>query len=550
MPLSIRPAFVKKGNNMKACIVQPPYSDNYSESDKYFAWEMQALDKCDESMDLIVFPESCDVPCFASSNEEHFASVEKYNKVFLDKAAQTAKRCGAVIFVNGKFKCNNGYRNTTYAFNREGKIAGYYFKQHLTPREEFKLKLENSYALEPFEPDIIEIDGIRYAFLTCYDFYFYEYFSQIARYKPDIIIGCSHQRTDTHGALEVICRFLAYNCNAYLVRSSVSIDENSKIGGASMIVAPDSKILLNMKSRSGMACAEFNPKDKYYKPAGYKNPPSSHFEYTELGRKPWKYRPAGASVVLPDSLMEYPRVCAHRGFSASAPENSLPAYGAAVALGAEEIEFDLWLTKDGEFVSAHDNTLERVSTGTGDIREHTYEELLKYDFGIKFNEKFKGLRILRFEEILKKFACRCIMNIHIKMNKLEDNEMMKIIDLIDKYDCRKYVYFMSGKDNILEQAGRLAPDIARCVGAGGRPYELVERALKYGCKKIQLFKPEFTREMIDKAHENGIRCNVFWSDDPKETVEFLDMGIDTILSNDYFQIANVVKEWKIIHERK
>ena len=50
--------------------------------------------------------------------------------------------------------------------------------------------------------------------------------------------------------------------------------------------------------------------------------------------------------------------------------------------------------------------------------------------------------------------------------------------------------------------------------------------------------------MIDRAHENGILCNVFWSDDPEETVKFLDMGIDTILSNDYNAISQVVAEYK------
>ena len=54
----------------------------------------------------------------------------------------------------------------------------------------------------------------------------------------------------------------------------------------------------------------------------------------------------------------------------------------------------------------------------------------------------------------------------------------------------------------------------------------------------------FNQEMIDKAHEHGILCNVFWSDDPEETKRYLDMGIDVILSNNYLQIANTVKEWK------
>ena len=47
--------------------------------------------------------------------------------------------------------------------------------------------------------------------------------------------------------------------------------------------------------------------------------------------------------------------------------------------------------------------------------------------------------------------------------------------------------------------------------------------------------------MIDKAHANGIICNVFWSDDENETAEFLKMGIDTILTNDYNRIAKIVK---------
>ena len=84
--------------------------------------------------------------------------------------------------------------------------------------------------------------------------------------------------------------------------------------------------------------------------------------------------------------------------------------------------------------------MERISDGVGKVYEHTYEELLKYDFGVKFGEKFKGLKILRFEEILKKFACHAVMNIHIKTinNSCEyDKELLgKIIALIDEYDCQ------------------------------------------------------------------------------------------------------------------
>ena len=51
------------------------------------------------------------------------------------------------------------------------------------------MKLESDYSFEPSEPYVLDLNGVRYAFLTCYDFYFYENFANVARYKPDIIIG-------------------------------------------------------------------------------------------------------------------------------------------------------------------------------------------------------------------------------------------------------------------------------------------------------------------------------------------------------------------------
>ena len=531
---------------MKVCVLQPPYSPDYSRSDAHFEIELALLDQCDESMDLIVCPEACDVPCFAKTKEDYEKSVAKFNAAILQKASETAKRCHAVLFINANSFHAGGMRNTTHVFDRNGECVGQYYKQHLTPGEVTKRKLDSDYTFEYSAPTVIEVEGVRYGFLTCYDFYFYEAFAALARKGVDVVIGCSHQRTDTHAALELMTRFCAYNCNAYVVRSSVSMDESADIGGASMIVAPDGTVLTNLYSKVGIATAEIDVNAKYYKPAGYGNPPSAHYEYIEKGRRPWKYRPAGSAIVRHNEIMPYPRVCAHRGFNTVAPENSMPAFGSAVALGAEEIEFDLWYTKDGEIVSIHDSKLDRVSDGTGRVYDLTYEELLQYDFGVKFGEEYRGLKILKFEEILQKFACHVIMNVHVKTRSndvLYDEDILrKIVALIDQYDCKKYVYFMSGNDNFLRQAREIAPDIARCCGGGGRPWEIVERAIETGCEKVQLFKPYFNQEMIDKAHANGIRCNVFWSDDPDETRRFLDMGIDTILTNDYNRISQVVKE--------
>lgn len=534
---------------MKVALIQPPYSTDYSKIDWYFNKEIEYLDSCDESMDIIVMPELCDVPCLASTREDNEAAVRKYNKIFLDKCSETAKRCNAIIFANARDKSDAGYLNTTFAFDRGGNIVGKYYKQHLVQSEVDKLKLDSDYSFEHSEPTVIEIEGIRFGFLVCYDFYFYEAFANMARYGIDVVVGCSHQRSDTHLALEIMSQFLAYNTNAYVLRSSVSMDESSDIGGGSMVVSPRGEILLNMKSRTGVECVNINVCDKYYKPAGFGNPPSSHHEYIEIGRRPWKYRPGGPAIVRPDTRMKYPRVCAHRGFNTVAPENSLPAFGAAVAMGADEIELDLWETADGEIVSIHDPVLDRVSNGSGNVWEYTLAELKKLDFGIKHSPEFEGLRIATFEEILKKFSCHTVMNVHIKFREnhkpYSDDTLRKIIALIDKYDCNKYVYFMvSNNECLARQCKVLAPDIPICAGAGDDPWGIVDFAIREGCSKVQLFKPYFNREMIEKAHAKGITCNVFWSDDPKETEEFLEMGIDTILTNDYNRIARAVEEYK------
>lgn len=531
---------------MKACILQPPYSRDVSLSDEYFAYKLNLLDACDDSIDLIVLPEYSDVPCATSTREETLLYHHRYIDRLLEKCVQTARRCNALVFVNALHEENGKYRNTTYVYNQKGELAGMYFKRHLPPLEQETLALDSDYTFEPSAPYVLEIDGLRYGFLTCYDFYFYEAFANIARQNVDVIIGCSLQRSDSHDAIEIMCRFLAYNTNAYVLRSSVSFREDAEICGASMAVSPYGKVLANMKGKFGMTTVEFDPKDKYYKPAGFGNPDAAHYEYIEYGRKPWQYRPAGGAIMKKEKELGYPRVCAHRGFSVIAPENSMPAFGAAVALGAEEIEFDLWPTADGEIVSCHDQNLERVSTGTGLVTDHTFAELKQYDFGVKFGEKFKGLSIVTFEQILQKFSSQVIMNIHVKplsyMEPYPEEIMRKIVALLRKYNAENHAYFMLETDIQIQQFKKYAPDIPVCVGnLMDRSYEIVDRAIQFGCEKVQLYKPFFNQEMIVKAREHGVHCNVFWSDDPEETEKFLAMGIDTILTNDYNLISQCVK---------
>lgn len=538
---------------MKVCVIQPPYSTRFEDRFACFEKFTELMDACDDTLDIIVLPEYSDTPTVVHNQEEFLEELASFHDLIMEKAKALAVRCNAVVFVNAVHDPGEGLRNTTHAINQKGEVVGRYYKAHPAPVEFKTLEeggrgMDASYCYEYSKPYTVEIDGLRYGFMTCYDFYFYESYAALARENVDIIIGCSHQRSDLHRALEVNASFLCYQTNAYLLRSSVSLGAESPTGGCSLICAPDGELLASMKNEVGLCIREIDPRKKYFKPAGFGRPLAAHYQYIEEGRHPQNYRPGGSAIVTQDERMPYPRVCAHRGYNTVAPENTLPAYGAAVALGAEEIEFDLWWTKDRQLVSTHDKRLERVSDGSGMVIDHTLEELRRLDFGAKAGEGFHGLRIATFEDILRKFSCHAIMNIHIKtLNNTDpypEDMLEKIIGLIRKYDCAKHVYFMSGNDTLLAQLRAAAPDIVCCCGGGSAPWEIVDRAIALGCKKVQLFKPYFNQEMIDKAHAHGIRCNVFWSDDPEETRQFLDMGIDTILTNDYLHIANTVKDWK------
>ena len=538
---------------MKVCVIQPKYSYNGSDLAPNFEALLSMLDECDPSLDLIVLPEYSDIPADPENQTDFLAAIQNNGPRVLRKASETAKRCGATVFCNAMSLHEGGYRNTTYAFDRAGNEIGRYYKAHPAPSEVRSAEqgghgLDVDYSYDPAEPYVLECEGLRFGFLTCYDFYFYENFPQLARRDLDIIIGCSLQRTDRHETLETIHRFLCYNTNAYLIRASVSLGEDSPICGCSTVVAPSGEVLLDMKSRVGLGTLEIDPTAKHEKPAGFGGKSQPHHRYVEVGRRPWLYRPGGAAIARYDDIMPYPRVCAHRGYSTVAPENTMPAFGAAVALGAEEIEFDLWATSDGVIVSCHDDTLDRVSNGHGKIYEHTYEELAALDFGGKHDPRFAGLSIATFEDILRRLACQTVMNIHVKIWDCEQEKdyLEDIVALIRKYDCARHVYFMTSSDRMLRRAKEYAPDIVTCVGWNGdkEPRHMLDRAISLGADKIQWYKPYYTPELMKEAHEHGIINNIFWSDDPDEAISFLEMGVDTLLANNYLPVRNAVNAWK------
>ncbi len=94
-------------------------------------------------------------------------------------------------------------------------------------------------------------------------------------------------------------------------------------------------------------------------------------------------------------------VAAHRGWRSAYPENTIAAFQAALDLGVDQIETDVRITKDGELVLIHDETVDRTTDGTGYVREKTLEELQSLDAGIRFGEEFRGMRISTLRDLME-----------------------------------------------------------------------------------------------------------------------------------------------------
>ena len=146
--------------------------------------------------------------------------------------------------------------------------------------------------------------------------------------------------------------------------------------------------------------------------------------------------------------MNNKKFCAHRGLSGRMPENTLPAFAAAYALGADEIELDIRLTRDEKLIVSHDNTLERISNGTGKLCDHTLDELLQLNIGVKHDWV---VPFCTAEDVFRLLGGKIVFNMHLKEHGEEGYLIRELVKLAD--------YFGVSVDYLLERTDN--PELKR-----------------------------------------------------------------------------------------
>ncbi|MCB9481185.1 MAG: hypothetical protein H6681_02300 [Desulfobacteraceae bacterium] len=153
--------------------------------------------------------------------------------------------------------------------------------------------------------------------------------------------------------------------------------------------------------------------------------------------------------------LKEPVFAAHRGLSSLFPENTMPAFIAALNLGCTMIELDVGVTKDNEVVVIHDDSLDRTTTGRGKICDNFYSDIFfRADSGVVLSSGKISAKVPRLEDVLNLVKNRAVLNIEIKSEvykKGEDKKSLEamIVELVEKKDMIDQVIFSSFNHKIL-----------------------------------------------------------------------------------------------------
>ncbi len=132
---------------------------------------------------------------------------------------------------------------------------------------------------------------------------------------------------------------------------------------------------------------------------------------------------------------------AHRGASGYAPEHTLPSYELGEQMKGDYVEVDLQMTKDGELIAMHDETLDRTTDGTGLVKDHTLEQIKQLDAGSWFNEmnpemakeEYEGLQVPTLDEVIDKFGKSANYYIETKSPEVYPGMEEKLLETLERH---------------------------------------------------------------------------------------------------------------------
>lgn len=250
------------------------------------------------------------------------------------------------------------------------------------------------------------------------------------------------------------------------------------------------------------------------------------------------------------TMTSNPLILGHRGASAVAPENTLAAFSRAISDGADGIEFDVRLSRDGVPVVIHDATLKRTGLIDRLVCELTAPELQKIDVGRWFAERrqttvdsYSPEWLPRLSQVFELFNANSgLLYIEMKCDadegaalaaevvRLTRESRMSERVVVESFDLAALVE-VKRIDPGIRAAALFEPKLSRPLSTVRR-LKMIDIALGVGADEIALHHTLASPRVIEKAREAGLEIVVWTVDDPEWITRARSLGIKAVIAND------------------
>lgn len=231
--------------------------------------------------------------------------------------------------------------------------------------------------------------------------------------------------------------------------------------------------------------------------------------------------------------MEQIKIWAHRGASGYAPENTLEAFALAISQGAHGVELDVHLSREGEVIVAHDETVNRVTDGSGRIADKTVAELKALRV-CKPLPGFDEARIPTLREVLALCAPTGLwINIELKTNvNMYEGIEQKCIDLAREHGMADRILFSSFNHHSLLRVKQIDPSFPCGILYANimvRPWAYA-KALGFDALHPLYAELAIPGE-VEESHKAGIRINTWTVNSEEDLQRVAAVGPDGIITN-------------------
>lgn len=263
------------------------------------------------------------------------------------------------------------------------------------------------------------------------------------------------------------------------------------------------------------------------------------------------------TLVMPDAPdnayygdIERPLVIAHQGGDGIRPGDTMVAFEHAVRIGADVLEMDAHITKDGKIVLMHDERVDRTTDGTGLIEDMTLEELRQLDPAYQWSNdgdktfpyRGQGIQVPTLEELFQKFPdMRYVIEIKLTRNPIDQ----PLCDLIRRYNMQDRVLIASFHDEAMQRFRTNCPEVATSASRGEvTKFVLLGKIFLSGLITPQYesiqppYDPEesmnipiMTKRFIREAHARNIAVEPWTVDDPELMKKYIEWGVDGIMTD-------------------